>query len=329
MQAIGSRKAPITPATSSHLYNTVCSSKLTYGMEVMDLPDAAMRELEKFHASSAKKLQRLPDETSNLGALETMGWQSMQATIDVKILIFLWSLMSMPISCIYKTVLICRYTTLIVTNPPKQYGPLVKMLNIARKYDLLHTVRESLETGEYLSKYDWKRLVKSQVSKRERKLWHIKSRMFSSLSMLKNVYSMNQLCWWTYVQSYPNEMHKCINIIKLLLGVHKLNTVLVKQRNITSPMCNLCQSYESETVSHFMFRCSNSEKERTKLWNEIQLSCPSTILMESINAMSDDTKSAFLLTGLNDSYVPEWSIFFHAIANFINKMYVTRLSFNN
>ena len=65
-------------------------------------------------------------------------------------------------------------------------------------------------------------------------------------------------------------------------------------------MCNICQSYESETVSHFMFRCCNSEKEGTKLWNEIQLSYPSNILMELINAMSDDTKSAFLLTGLND-----------------------------
>ena len=51
--------------------------------------------------------------------------------------------------------------------------------------------------------------------------------------------------------------------------------------------------------------------------------------MESINAMNDDTKSAFLLTGLNDGYVPEWSIFFHAIANFINKMYLTRLSISN
>ena len=66
-------------------------------------------------------------------------------------------------------------------------------------------------------------------------------------------------------------------------------------------MCNLCQSYESETVSHFLFRCCNSEIERTKLWKEIQLLCPPTVLMELINTMNDDIKSTFLITKLDDS----------------------------
>ena len=134
--------------------------------------------------------------------------------------------------------------------------------------------------------------------------------------------------WWIYVQQFPCEMKKCVTIIKLMIGVHKLNSVLYKHKtcNLPNSLCNLCTSYEEESVSHLLFRCSNFHQKRKKLWKDVEETCPSQILLDTINSMNDNNKCTFLLTGLNNSYVCEWTMFYHSIAKFINTMYQVRLS---
>ena len=108
-----------------------------------------------------------------------------------------------------------------------------------------------------------------------------------------------------------------------MLGVHKMNSVLYKHKtcSIPSSLCYLCTSYEEETVSHLLFRCSFFQQNRKMLWKDVEEMCPSQLLLGTINSMNDNNKCSFLLTGLNNSYVCEWTMFYHSIAKFINTMY--------
>ena len=51
---------------------------LTYGMEIMHIPESVMQMLKSFHAGAAKVFQVLPEQTSNIGAVCNMGWLSLQ-----------------------------------------------------------------------------------------------------------------------------------------------------------------------------------------------------------------------------------------------------------
>ncbi|MCP3891899.1 MAG: hypothetical protein GY702_23985, partial [Desulfobulbaceae bacterium] len=101
IKAIGSRIAPVTPISASHVYKTVCLPKLLYGMELMPCSDESIDQLENFQASVAKAIQRLPDRCTNMGAVRTMGWLSIRNIINITRLIFLWKLILLPISCLY------------------------------------------------------------------------------------------------------------------------------------------------------------------------------------------------------------------------------------
>jgi len=66
-KGLGSRKVPITPVTSTKLYNSVCLPKLCYGMEIMNLNEKCIESVERFHCNMAKDQQGLPQRSSNIG----------------------------------------------------------------------------------------------------------------------------------------------------------------------------------------------------------------------------------------------------------------------
>ena len=182
--------------------------------------------------------------------------------------------------------------------------------------------------GIYMNYMEWKKIAKDRVCKLEHWWWSIQSRLFTSLNIIhKSMTPSNISSWWLFVQHNPTFMWKCVNIMKLSLGVHMLNSVLFKHRGnvIHSPVCQLCDSYENETVSHLLFQCSVFHVTRVTLWASVKSSCPSLKLHEFLMSKSDTETTKLLLTGLNNWYVKEWSEFFKAITN-ISNMYQQRLN---
>ena len=150
IHAIGSRRAPVTPKSGSHVYHSICLSKLLYGVELMDVPHTIMREMESFHASIAKALQGLQENACNIGAIRTLGWTSIQSNIDINRLLFLWRIICLPVTCIYKRLLITRYGY-ICYDMYDCKGPLKCMLDTAKKYNLFNHVQEAIESGQHIT----------------------------------------------------------------------------------------------------------------------------------------------------------------------------------
>ena len=76
--------------------------------------------------------------------------------------------------------------------------------------------------------------------------------------------------------------------MKLMLGVHKLNCVLYKDKtsSIPSSLCYACTSYKEESVSHLLFRCGYFQQKIKMLWKDVVEMFPSQILLGTINSMN-------------------------------------------
>ena len=323
--AIGSHRAPVTPQSASHVYWTVCIPKLTYGLELMDLPDQSLRDMESYHAEIAKCIQGLPDQTCNIAAVAMLGWLSIQGYLDILMLSLLWKIISLPLAYIYKQLFLIRYVTHTYRDQENHYGPLWRAMNRSEKYGLLPFIIDAVETGEYMPDTQWKRLCKERVWQREQKQWKVNSALFVKLSEIRQMIDCkNVLSWWQYAQHNTEDMNKCKLILKLFLGVHNLKCNAVKYTGENqSQLCTNCSDYKYETIEHVLFECEGNSVLRGHLWNNILESCPSASMVYEMTSMSTKARCSFLLSGLNNSYVKEWNNLFKAIVQFITAMYNT------
>ena len=137
------------------------------------------------------------------------------------------------------------------------------MLETANKYNLSELVNQGIELGERMSMLSWKKLVKSRVYSNQQRLFQISCRIFPSLyHLVACAPKVEMSSWWKYVQEDPCIFNKCKDIIRLLLGCHKLNSCMYKysDNDIKNAMCSKCMIYEVESVSHLLCKCTMFEE---------------------------------------------------------------------
>ena len=72
----------------------------------MDIHGGSLDLLESFHFKAAKIVQGLSDQAVNVGSLITVGWKPIDLHIDHLRLMFLWRLLLLLMTNVYKTVMI-------------------------------------------------------------------------------------------------------------------------------------------------------------------------------------------------------------------------------
>ena len=80
-----------------------------------------------------------------------------------------------------------------------------------------------------------------------------------------------------------------------------------------------------EPIDHLLFRCTSLCSIRNTLWNNVLQNCPSETLRSELQCMPDSHIATFLLSGLHNTYIPEWYSLYEAIASFIYNVYKERL----
>ena len=162
IQGLGSYLVPITVPVASNLYKTLCLTKLCYGSEVMSISHNTMNALESFNAKNAKIFQGLPKHTCNVGSLMTIGWYPIECHTDILRLCFLWRIMVLPISSIYKLLLI-RQLAWFIQNNTLNHGPMSTMFSTSMKYGLLTHIINATFYGKCMTILQWKRIVHDKV----------------------------------------------------------------------------------------------------------------------------------------------------------------------
>ena len=185
-------------------------------------------------------------------------------------------------------------------------------------------VKNAVEENVNVNINEWKRLVREKIWERQNQRFSIVCKLSKTLSLIGTpVVSKTCLSWWKYVQSKPHSLFKCRTLIRLLLDCHELNSCKVKYKgsNVNSSMCNYCQKSSIEDVQHVLFECTAKEPKHDQLWSKVLKTCPSKLEKELMMMNSHD-KTAFLLTGLNNSYMEEWVNIFEAVLDFVYETYL-------
>ena len=128
--------------------------------------------------------------------------------------------------------------------------------------------------------------------------------------------------WWVYAYYRPNRVKYCRVIARLMFGESQLREHTARFRNIPCDTCPYCDMFCCETVSHFLFDCSNPElmAQRNESLMFIRHTLPRA-LNEDFVRMDSSTKSQFILSGMRSPYIHEWEEMYECLSDFMYNMY--------
>jgi hypothetical protein len=266
MLGIGLNPGGINPYVASKLYWAVIAQGLFYGLELIDATHNVIEPLEQAHRQFAKQIQGLPISTSNPAPLAPLGWWSAEGYLDRRKLMFIWSLFTLPILCVYKVLLIARITDIIYFGTVCS-GPISNMYKVACKYGLDKYIKAMLETGLIPPKIQWKQRVIESISKREYWTWKGSCLMYKKLHLYRDIIEgVKPTIWYNVCKKCPRTTRACKLIVKLISGESGLNENSGNFNRDRTKLCPLCKEGKIETVLHFLIDCKALEHERTQLW---------------------------------------------------------------
>jgi hypothetical protein len=333
VQGLGNQHVPVTPVVASKLYWAVCIPRMTHGLEVATLSDNSVEKLEQAHGQMAKSIQGLPLQTSNAACLAPLGWTSMETYLDILKLLFIWRLLLLSINSIYKQVAIDRlcYYMYLCQDSSKHRSPILDMLSVYYKYNIIDVLVESLTTGVYIPIMQFKSLIKSKISQTENNRFAISCMLYKTLGLFRQcIPQIEWWTWWTFAYKRPDKVQCCRIIARLMYGESCLRDHTYKFKGIESKMCIICDMFEPQTVGHMLFECTNTKllQERRRWFTAMQNVFPQALYNE-INLMGKDEKTAFILAGMRIKYIEEWEEIYVCLADHIYAMYKANADLNN
>ena len=308
IQSLGSSRVPVNPVVANKLYDTVCLSKLCYGMELMDLDTDTIVSLEQCHSHNAKVFQGLPQQTANIGGLRTIGWKSILCKLEQNRLMFMWKILMLPTTNLYKRLLVRRIVQLV--NDWSGRGPIWQCLQTCDKYNILDDVVQCVLEGDYPSINEFRKNVKQAISEKYEKSWRMSCIMYKSVAMLHTKDGVKMSVWWTHANQYPEDYIKCRLMIRLILDVWHLGREL----------CKLCNGYFANSLEHILFDCKSMEAKRANLWTVVELECPGQLSIELLQ-MNVKQRCRFILNGLLCEYIHEWYAVNTSLLHFVHGLY--------
>ena len=88
-------------------------------------------------------------------------------------------------------------------------------------------------------------------------------------------------------------------------------------------MCQLCDQYVEETISHFLLECPGLEPARDELMSSV-LNVMPPAMITSLHSLSARQKTGFLLGEMGHTRVAVWLELHQAIIVFVHGLYKAR-----
>ena len=290
--------------------------RLLYGCQVWPISDDNVELMERAHQDAARRLQGLPQQCAGPAATALMGWLSVQATIDMYRLIYLWTLLRIP-NLFKKNLSNLLIETFHMPNSKRnKTGPLSKIVKTCHKYNIQEKVLSLLILNpNHISREQWKKIVKNVIWSQYRNNWYMQCILFKSLSMfVKSVNNVAMSWMWRLCRDRPQSIRKCKCTARFV--VSSVNYYIMYTKS--SKLCQLCSMYSRLCHEHVLFECPALVNERVKRWTRVieSIHVPAA-LISSIECMNTSEKLVFIPSGLNCEYVSEWRDIYEEIVNFI------------
>ena len=313
---------PVPPKVLSKLYWTVAIPRMTYGLEVVPVSDTGLAELEHAHRQHAKIVQGLPPNISRPACLATVGWLSMTSYVSLRKVLFLWQILSLSDTNLYKTVAlyILRKCVAAGSVAMSTTSPIVSMYESVCKYKLEERLWANITTGSWEDRSAIKQLVKKVIWSHEVRCWKASSICYPELCLYcEIVIGIHMHIWWKVASRLPELTKKISSIITVIMG----GQPKTMQRNLGRKKCDLCHGYDPVNAIHIICKCPALEDIRTTATGSLLATMPAA-MGQNFKEMNDNEKVKFLLTALSATFTPEWLQIYKGIANFIHFMYANR-----
>jgi hypothetical protein len=254
----------------------------------------------------------------------TLNWKTIEAHMDILVLMFIWKLLSLPSSCIYNQMFINRITDFryhMVRGFSSLRSPIHSMLLTAEKYNLQQRMYDMLDTGQMCSRARWRSIVDGSVMNMQITKWHMTCMMYKHIN-LAYLPRPTLLQWWIVCKERPLLVRRCKFLISLIVGTHNLGCGRGKHIR-RSGLCQLCDSYVKETISHFLLECTRLHDLRSVLLTELFNVMPQA-MVDSLKFMSPCKQAEFLLGEMGQTHVLEWEMVHLKIIDLVYRLCLAR-----
>lgn len=251
------------PKASTKLWNIYILPRLTYGLESLQLTAGNIEELERFQRKTMRRIQHLPDGTSNVAVLMLLGILPVQAIVERRALVFFVSLIEDPTSIEAKIV----HRQLAVKDCTS-HSWLIYLKKCFTKYDLPSPHSLLLNPPE---KRTWKKIVKDQVSR----FWL--EQMLQEAGTKATLLNVNLSLTvpgrlhhvWETTPLAPMDILRANVKVKILVGRYYLQADQARFKGL-NPTCTLC-SEADEDLQHFVITCPVLRDIRIGYWSSFKL----------------------------------------------------------
>lgn len=309
LRGIGSASVPTSTLVMSRLYWSVCVPVITYGCEVTTLSEQSRTVLESGHWEIAKLIQKLPKNVSNPCVLRQVGWINIISFIEMLKLCFLWRILGMSITSVYKQVAVKRILMFVKENVANNMSPTCDILKAARKYDILHIIVQSITSGEFMPLCSFKALIKCKIQQREFQQHVISLNMYKKAVLYDDcITSCTTWPWFVHASKYPETSRKCTTLLRLIVGIE-----------IDCMSSCICSAGYTMTASHVLFECILIKHIGNILWKKVEVALPKGMLKD-INEMSPKEKIVFIGSGFRSKYMVEFIGAYNALLDYVCAM---------
>jgi hypothetical protein len=300
----------VGPLVAQKLHKEIIIPKLCYGVEVLEVSEHAMEHLIMFQNQCAKVMQAVPRQTSNVGSVATAGLMSINATVDLMRMMFVWRVLLLPMSNMYKVMMLRSLVELVAQNYGK--GPVWNIINVCKKYGVLEEVMSAVDLGDYENISSWKRKVKGLVLEKDFRNLKITCKIYRSLNLLQVSGSEhNVLSWWVYAHRYPKTTMYVRLVVKILLNTYRLG----------KEGCKVCGTGQLNSATHILFECNGIQNVRDQYWHDVEQTGPLQIRHE-MRRMSNYDRTKFVLNAFFCQFIADWTDLYHSTCRYCYKMYI-------
>ena len=291
---------PIPPNTLSKIYWSMSVPQIAYGLNMAMLSSTHFQMLETAHRGIAKRIQGLHKNTSNPVPLATMGWMSMGGHIDTRKLVFIMSMLQLPVSNLYYRLASSRILSTQIN--PGQRGPIGEAMRAAEKYGLYNIIVKCVCNGSEMSIAKWKQLVRERITITEHTRCKRLCILYNNMGFFSKALDKCSWVWWCHSAQYPDDTSNCIKMLRLVCELSNIHI-----------LCKYCSIFSVMSTEHLLFQCECAKSTRKVLWANVLTNAPGVLGNEMTN-MNINRRALFIIGGFKCGYVREWGSFYSACA---------------
>ena len=177
ISGLGIKKSGLTIKTCNIIFWSVVIPIAMYGCELLFLTDKHISLLKEY---AGRRLQRFYLKTPRVCSFYGLGWIRLERLMEVKKLLFMYTIISLDDDNPIKTVFLERSRYFFEHNEEFTDNhfrrPTFDLLQIAQNFGVLERVKTMVLTGRYVTKQYWKHIVWSRAWDLERTFWAIQVR---------------------------------------------------------------------------------------------------------------------------------------------------------